>query len=44
MIMQDTGNISGAIAAFERAVAVNPSLTNLKLAIEQLRARIGRDI
>jgi len=44
MIMQDTGNIPGAIAAFERAVAVNPSLTNLKEAIEQLRARIGRDI
>jgi tetratricopeptide (TPR) repeat protein len=44
MIMQDTGNIGRAIAAFERAVSVNPSLTNLKLAIEQLKARIGRDI
>jgi tetratricopeptide (TPR) repeat protein len=44
MIMQDTGNIAGAIAAFERAVAVNPSLTNLKLAIDQLKKRIGRDI
>ena len=44
MIMQDTGNIRGAIAAFEQAVAVNPSLTNLKQAIEQLNARIGKDI
>lgn len=44
MIMQDTGNIRGAIAAFERAVAVNPALTNLKQAIDQLNARIGRDI
>lgn len=44
MIMQDTGNIAGAIAAFERAVAVNPSLENLKTAIGQLKARIGRDI
>lgn len=44
MIMQDTGNIPGAIAAFERAVAVNPTLTNLKEAIEQLKARISRDI
>jgi tetratricopeptide (TPR) repeat protein len=44
MIMQDTGNIPGAIAAFEEAVAVNPTLTNLQEAIEQLKARIGRDI
>jgi tetratricopeptide (TPR) repeat protein len=44
MIMQDTGNIRGAIAAFEQAVAVNPSLTTLKQAIEQLNARIGKDI
>ena len=44
MIMQDVGNMPGAIAAFERAVAVNPSLDNLKAAIEQLKARIGQDI
>jgi tetratricopeptide (TPR) repeat protein len=44
MIMQDTGNIRGAIAAFEQAVAVNPTMTNLKQAIEQLNARIGKDI
>ena len=44
MIMQDTGNIPAAIAAFEQAVAVNPSLENLKAAIGQLKARIGRDI
>lgn len=44
MIMQDVGNVPGAIAAFERAVAVNPSLENLKAAIGQLKARIGRDI
>jgi tetratricopeptide (TPR) repeat protein len=44
MIMQDTGNIPGAIAAFEEAVAVNPTLTNLQEAIEQLKARVGRDI
>lgn len=44
MIMQNTGNIPAAIAAFEQAVAVNPSLDNIKLAIEQLRARISRDI
>ena len=44
MIMQNTGNIPAAIAAFEQAVAVNPSLDNLKLAIEQLRAKISRDI
>jgi tetratricopeptide (TPR) repeat protein len=44
MIMQDTGNLPGAVAAFEQAVSVNPSLTNLKRAIEQLNAKIGRDI
>ena len=44
MIMQDVGNVPGAIAAFERAVAVNPSLENIKAAIGQLKARIGRDI
>ena len=44
MIMQDTGNLPGAIAAFERAVAVNPSLLNLKQAIEQLKPLIERGI
>lgn len=44
MIMQDTGNLAAAIAAFERAVAVNPSLTNLKEAIEQLRPQVERGI
>ena len=44
MIMQDTGDIPRAIKAFEQAVAVNPTLTNLKQAIEQLNARIGKDI
>lgn len=44
MIMQDTGNLPGAIAAFERAVAVNPSLLNLKQAIEQLKPLVERGI
>jgi tetratricopeptide (TPR) repeat protein len=44
MIMQDTGDIPRAIRAFEQAVAVNPTLTNLRQAIEQLNARIGKDI
>jgi tetratricopeptide (TPR) repeat protein len=44
MIMQDTGDIPRAIRAFEQAVAVNPTLTNLKRAIEELNAHIGRDI
>jgi tetratricopeptide (TPR) repeat protein len=44
MIMQDTGDIPRAIKAFEQAVAVNPTLTNLRQAIEQLNARIGKDI
>lgn len=44
MIMQDTGNLAGAIAAFEQAVAVNPSLENLKTAIGQLKAKLGKDI
>jgi tetratricopeptide (TPR) repeat protein len=44
MIMQDTGNMPGAIAAFEKAVEVNPTLDNLRLAIEQLKARVGKDI
>ena len=44
MIMQDTGDIPRAIKAFEQAVAVNPTLINLRQAIEQLNARIGKDI
>jgi tetratricopeptide (TPR) repeat protein len=44
MIMQDTGDIPRAIKAFEQAIAVNPTLTNLKRAIEELNAHIGRDI
>jgi len=44
MIMRDVGNLKGAIAAFEQAVAVNPSLENVRAAIEQLRARTGKDI